>query len=154
MKPLPRPTGGSQGEAMNPSKNTGPVQVVIQTIGTLHPGAINLIGDGLYYDLSDKLRNPHDDPAMRNKTGLDFEVRRHVLDTPGANAVISQIVDETQALVAQRSKTLKLTHVTIACRGGRHRSVAIAEIAAEYLEAEGAGAVEVEHRHIELPVVQ
>ncbi|MFB7647114.1 hypothetical protein ACFC0S_16680 [Streptomyces sp. NPDC056084] len=132
---------------------TGLVQVVIQTIGTLHPGAISLVGDGLYYDLGDKLRNPHADLAMRYKTGLDKEVYLHVLGTPGANAVINQIVNETQALVAQRSRNLKLTRVTIACRGGRHRSVAIAEIAAEHLRAEGA-AVEVEHRHVELPVVQ
>ncbi|MFD9564328.1 hypothetical protein [Streptomyces sp. NPDC059994] len=137
---------------MEPTENTGFVQVVIQTIGTLHPGAINLVGDGLYYDLS-KLRNPHHDPAMRYRTGLDREVYRHVVDTPGANTVISRIVDETQALMAQRTKNLKLTRVTIACRGGRHRSVAIAEIAAEYLRAEGA-CVEVDHRHIALPVVQ
>lgn len=138
---------------MNPTENTGFVQVVIQTIGTLHPGAIDLVGDGLFYDLSDKLRNPHNDPAMRHKTGLDREVYRHVLETPGADSAINRIVNETQALVALRSKDLQLTHVTIACRGGRHRSVAIAEIAAEYLRAEG-GNVEVKHRHIELPVVQ
>lgn len=140
-------------DTMDLSENTGLVQVVIQTIGTLHPGALSLVRDGLYYDLSDKLRNPHDDPAMRHKTGLDREVYRHVVDTPGANTVISQIVDETQALVTLRSKNLKITHVTIACRGGRHRSVAIAEIAAEYLRGEGA-TVEIDHRHITLPVVQ
>ncbi|WP_328313068.1 hypothetical protein OG432_24315 [Streptomyces sp. NBC_00442] len=138
---------------MESTENTGFVQVVIQTIGTLHPGAIDLIGDGLFYDLSDKLRNPHEDPAMRHKTGLDREVYQHVINTPGADPLINRIVTETQALIAQRSENLQLTHVTIACRGGRHRSVAIAEIAAQYLRAEGAG-VEIEHRHIEQPVVQ
>lgn len=137
---------------MNPN-GTGLVQVRIQTIGTLHPGALDLVESGLYYDLGDKLRNPHHDPAMRYRTGLDREVYEHVLNTPGANDVINRIVNDTQALVAERSRTLKLAHVTIACRGGRHRSVAIAEIAAEYLRAEGIE-TDVDHRHIELPVVQ
>ncbi|MDR3081347.1 MAG: hypothetical protein LBV60_10565, partial [Streptomyces sp.] len=122
---------------MESTESNGFVQVVIQTVGTLHPGAIDLVGDGLFYNLSDKLHNPHNDPAMRHKTGLDREVSQHVIDTPGADAIINRIVNETQALIKQRASDLKIAHVTIACRGGRHRSVAIAEIAAEYLRAEG-----------------
>jgi UPF0042 nucleotide-binding protein len=44
-------------------------------------------------------------------------------------------------------------HVTVACRGGRHRSVAAAELAADYLRTDEV-AVTVEHLHINNPVVQ
>jgi len=46
-----------------------------------------------------------------------------------------------------------LTRVHIACRGGRHRSVAVAEEIARELRREGIG-VEVCHRDINKPVVE
>lgn len=129
------------------------LRVTIRTIGLLHPGAAQQIGNGLFYDLSDELRNPHHDPAMRYKTGLDPDVRDHVRATPGAEKWATRIAHDAQALAAAAEPTGKLVHVTVACRGGRHRSVAIAEWAAELLHAAGPRA-EVEHLHIELPVVQ
>ncbi|MFB7672223.1 hypothetical protein ACFC26_12485 [Kitasatospora purpeofusca] len=39
------------------------------------------------------------------------------------------------------------------CRGGRHRSVALARTIGELLQAQGAG-VGVTHRHVHLPVVE
>ncbi|MGW2485453.1 RapZ C-terminal domain-containing protein [Streptomyces sp. NPDC001571] len=136
------------------TSSNGLVQVVIQTIGTLHDDALALAADSLYFDLGGKLRNPHHDPAMRYRTGLDPAVREHVLTTPGANREISRIVDSTAALVhGYADPRSRLVRVTVACRGGRHRSVAIAEQAAEYLRAEGIE-VEVEHCHINRPVVE
>ncbi|MFI5868362.1 hypothetical protein [Streptomyces sp. NPDC051546] len=136
------------------TSSNGLVQVVIQTIGTLHDDALALAADTLFFDLGGKLRNPHSDPAMRYRTGLDPAVREHVLTTPGANDEINRIMGQTTALLnGYADRRGKLVRVTVACRGGRHRSVAIAEQAAEYLRAEGVG-VEVEHRHIHLPVVE
>lgn len=136
------------------SGSPGLVQVTIRTIGLLHPGAHALIEDGLFYDLSDRLRNPHDDPGMRYRTGLDDDVREHVLSTPGAMEWVARIAEETRGVLeAWAGRRHRLVHVTVACRGGRHRSVAVAEAAATYLRTEGIG-VEVDHRHIGLPVVQ
>lgn len=134
----------------------GGVRVVIRTIGTLHPDAVSHIEHGaLFFDLGNRLRNPHDDPRMRYRTGLDPEVRDHVLTAPGANTEISAIVDSTAALLRGYADSRhQLVHVAVACRGGRHRSVAIAEIAAEYLRAEEDIGVEVEHVHIDRPVIE
>lgn len=133
--------------------HTGLVQVTIRTIGLLHPAAADRIENGLFYDLSNELRNPHHDPAMRYKTGLDPDVRDHVRATPGAATWAARIARDAQTLASAAGPTGKLVHVTVACRGGRHRSVAIAEWAAELLNAAGPRA-EVEHLHIGLPVVQ
>jgi UPF0042 nucleotide-binding protein len=129
------------------------IQVVIQTIGLLHPGARDLIGDGLYFDLSDRLRNPAANRALRYATGLDPAVREHVLSTPGAMQVVERIAEQTQGALAYADRRHRLVRVTVACRGGRHRSVAIAEETARYLRTSGVG-VEVEHRHIHLPVIE
>ncbi|MFE4304832.1 hypothetical protein ACFRR6_01950 [Streptomyces sp. NPDC056891] len=139
----------------NHTENNGLVQVVLQSAGTLHPGTIALIGDGLFFDIGGRLRNPHHDPQMRYRTGLEPEVRSHVLSTPGADTVINEIMDATRAILhGYADPRRRLVKVTVACRGGRHRSVAIAEQVAEYLRAEDDICVEVEHRHVGLPVVE
>lgn len=131
---------------------SGLTQVVIQTIGLRHPGARDLIGDGLYYDLSNRLRNPADDQALRYQTGLDPDVRDHVLTTPGAMQIVERIAEEAQGALTYADKKTRLVRVTISCRGGRHRSVAIAEETAQYLRTAGIN-VETDHRHINLPVI-
>lgn len=139
---------------MTTHETNGTVQVLIQTIGTLHPGALTLIEDGLYFDYSNRLRNPHDDPAMRYRTGLDDDVRDHVLSTPGAMQEVTRIAESAKALLfSYANPHQRLVRVTVACRGGKHRSVAIAEQVAEYLRIDEVG-VEVEHHHINQPVIQ
>jgi UPF0042 nucleotide-binding protein len=135
------------------NSSTGLVQVVIQTVGTLHDDALGLAADSLYVDIGRKLRNPHSDPAMRYRTGLDPVVREHVLTTPGAYDIITMIKGQTVALVHHAAPRRRLVRVTISCRGGRHRSVAIAEETAKYLNADGI-CTEVDHRHIGQPVVE
>lgn len=131
--------------------HTGLVRVVITSIGTLHPGAIGQVGDGgLYFDVQ-RFRDPLTDPALRQLTGLDAPVRSHVLATPGVTALVARIVGRVQALVAAEPDH-RLVRVTVACRGGRHRSVAIAERVGACVRACGIG-VEVDHRHIGRPVV-
>lgn len=134
--------------------NNGLVQVAIQTLGTLHPNAITTISAGLYYDLGGKLRNPHHDPAMRYRNGLEDDVREHVLSTPGAMQTVERIALETKAVLhGYANPRRKLVHVTIACRGGRHRSVAIAEAVAQHLALDDI-LTEVYHQDIDKPVVE
>ena len=133
---------------------TGLTQIVIHTIGTLHPDALQNIPDGLYYDLGGRFRNPHDNPEMRYRTGLDPEVREHVLTTEGVMPMVERIAESAKAvLVTYANPRLKLVNVTIACRGGRHRPVAVAEEVAKYLRTDGFG-VETQHHHINLPVIE
>ena len=130
------------------------IRVLITTFGTLHGPAPDE-GDALTIDLSNALRNPHDDPEMRYRNGLDPVVRHHVLTTPGADRVVALNVDRIRALVTVHTLQVQplLTRVHIACRGGRHRSVAVAEEIARELRREGIG-VEVHHRDIDRPVVE
>ncbi|MGW5679742.1 RapZ C-terminal domain-containing protein [Streptomyces sp. NPDC003860] len=132
--------------------HNGSINVLIRSIGVRHPGALDAIGDGLYLDLSERLHDPHTDPAMRQMTGLDAEVRAHVLSTPGAEEIVRRTALQVRALLTVAAPELRLVRLTVACRGGRHRSVAIAEQIAEYLYMDGAG-VEVEHLHIDQPVL-
>ena len=130
------------------------IRVVITTFGTLH-GPAPTDGDALLIDLSEALRNPHQDPELRYRTGLDPVVRAHVLETPGADRIVSLNVDRIRALVTVHTLQVQpmLTRVHIACRGGRHRSVAVAEEIARELRRENIG-VEVYHRDIDKPVVE
>lgn len=139
-----------------PHQSTGLVQVVVHTIGTLHPDALDLVTahDGLVHNLGGtRFRNPHEDPALRELTGLDAPVREHVLSTPGLMREIDTIVDRTRAALSCWARSHRLVHVTLACQGGRHRSVAAGEALASRLRARAVG-VEVEHHHIGRPVVQ
>ena len=130
------------------------IRAVITTYGTLH-GPAPADGDALLIDLSEALRNPHANPDMRYRTGLDPEVRAHVLETPGADRIVALGVDRIRALVTVHTLQVQpmLTRVHIACRGGRHRSVAVAEEIARELRREGIG-TEVYHRDIDKPVVE
>lgn len=132
----------------------GPVAAVIRSIGVRHDGAHNLVTDGLYVDLRQALRNPADDPAMRYLTGLDAEVYAHVLSTPGARELISRTVDQLCALADEVPRG-RLARLTVACQGGRHRSVAVAEAVARSVWDVWGGqrGVEVEHHHIDHPVL-
>ena len=130
------------------------IRAVITTYGVLHGPAPDE-GDVLLIDLSNALRNPHANPDMRYRTGLDPMVRDHVLTTPGADRIVAPNVDRIRALVTVHTLQVQpiLTRVHIARQGGRHRSVAVAEEIARELRREGVG-VEVYHRDIDKPVVE
>ncbi|MEW1906201.1 RNase adapter RapZ [Streptomyces sp. NPDC086147] len=132
----------------------GPVAAVVSSIGVRHDGAPGLVTDGLYLDLSRALRNPADDPAMRYRTGLDADVHAHVLVTPAALEVILRTAVQLRALVDEVPMG-RLVRLTVACQGGRHRSVAVAEAVGLLVwEAwSGAYGVEIEHHHIGHPVL-
>ncbi|RPK79874.1 glmZ(sRNA)-inactivating NTPase [Streptomyces sp. ADI98-12] len=131
-----------------------PVAAVISSIGARHPDALQLVTDGPFLDLRRALRNPASDPALLHGTGLDDAVRERVLAMPGALDLINRAAAEVLALAGLALPGLTV-RLTVACQGGRHRSVAVAEgVARRIWEAwGGAYAVVVEHHHIDHPLL-
>lgn len=134
------------------------LQAVITSYGENH--ADTPTGDALHVDTRG-LRNPPEDPAVRARmmesNGLDPEVRRYVMATPGARHLVNQAVTKTRFLLAPENlhqwagpQVLRVD-IHVMCGGGRHRSVAVAEEIAIGLRAAGIG-VEVEHPHINRPI--
>lgn len=104
-------------------------------------------------DVRTLLHDPHVDREMRVLTGTDARVRRHVLDTPGAVGLVAA----TASLVAQLLEDVGdpngiRVDVAIGCAGGRHRSVALADVLAAQLRGLGHRST-VEHRDIDMPVL-
>lgn len=132
----------------------GFVTAVIRSIGLRHHGAHELLADGLYVDLRRTLRNPADDPTMRHRTGLDADVYDHVLSTPGARDLINYTAVQLRLLVDE-VPVGRVARLTVACQGGRHRSVAVAEAVGRRVWAamDGEYGVEIEHHHLDHPVL-
>lgn len=121
--------------------------VTITSFGYSHQEEVPVAD--LTIDARRTLRNPHHDPAMRYKTGLDFSVRAHVLDTPGARELILHTAAAALGLLAATSLDVA---IATGCAGGRHRAVALAEEIAARLRTAGV-VVKVEHRDIGKPVL-
>lgn len=83
------------------------------------------------------LRNPHSDPKLRNLTGKDMPVRNYVVGDSRTAHVISRIMS-----VAKDGET-----IAFGCYGGRHRSVALAEMVGEALKNNG-HSVTIHHREL------
>ncbi len=80
------------------------------------------------------LRNPHYDPILRPKTGLDEAVAAYVEadpDFPAYMRMIEQFLDLLLPRFIQEGK--KYVTIAVGCTGGRHRSVRIVEKLAEHL---------------------
>lgn len=81
------------------------------------------------------LPNPFYDPEMRKLTGLDEKVSRFVLEHPNTQAFWTAWRQLLHAVmpgyVAEGKPQLS---IAVGCTGGQHRSVAIAEATARYLE--------------------
>jgi len=83
------------------------------------------------------LDNPHYVPSLRNKTGLDAEVARHINKDKHAAHFMKKYVSLIKTLLPLYIKEGKsyLT-VAIGCTGGRHRSVFVADRLARFLKKE------------------
>ncbi|MDQ7799994.1 MAG: RNase adapter RapZ [Armatimonadota bacterium] len=94
------------------------------------------------------LPNPHYVDSLRDRSGLDPEVRSYVLDSPQGQAFWCRMVDLVSFLLPEFEREGK-TDVTVAvgCTGGRHRSVAVAEELVRVLRERG---YEVRARHRDL----
>lgn len=84
------------------------------------------------------LPNPHYDPVLRPQSGLDTPVREFIESRPETQTFLEHIDRLLRFLLPQYAEEGK-SYLTIAfgCTGGRHRSVALAEIVAERLQALG-----------------
>ena len=100
------------------------------------------------------LRNPHYDPYLRPKTGMDPEVAAYVEADPDFQAYFDQIEAMLRLLLprfVQEGK--KYVTIAIGCTGGRHRSVRIVEKLADRLTGNGGldtryGQITVAHREL------
>lgn len=100
------------------------------------------------------LRNPHYDPILRPRTGLDFDVGAYVEADPDFDRFYSGI-QSLLTLVVPRfvQEGKKYATIGIGCTGGRHRSVHIAERLTRDLKANrtlGMEALQVTVSHREL----
>jgi RNase adapter protein RapZ len=85
------------------------------------------------------LRNPHYDPTLRPKTGLDPEVGAYVEADPDFMNFFSRLVEFVELVLprfVQEGK--KYATITIGCTGGRHRSVHLIEKLANHLTSRAA----------------
>lgn len=94
------------------------------------------------------LRNPHYDPVLKEKTGLDAAVAAHVLEDPNFPIFYDRLTGLMDVLLPNYSHEGKryLT-IAIGCTGGKHRSVFMTERLAKWFEAQGHGPV-VHHREL------
>ena len=100
------------------------MQITLLSFGYKHgvPLDVDMVMDCRF------LPNPHWVDELRPLTGLDPEVRHHVLDSELAvefNERIDSLLD--LLLPAYQSEGKSYLTVAFGCTGGRHRSVAIAE---------------------------
>jgi UPF0042 nucleotide-binding protein len=87
------------------------------------------------------LRNPHYDPILQHRTGLDAEVGAFVEADPDFATFfekLAELIDMLLPRFVQESK--KYATITIGCTGGRHRSVYLVERLGDYLAARIAAA--------------
>jgi RNase adapter protein RapZ len=85
------------------------------------------------------LRNPHYDPILRPKSGLDADVAAYIEADPDFAAFFRMVEGLLDLLLPRFIREgKKYVTITVGCTGGRHRSVHIVERLARYLE-QGAG---------------
>ncbi|WP_029894841.1 RNase adapter RapZ [Desulfohalovibrio reitneri] len=95
------------------------------------------------------LPNPFFDERLKPLTGRDRDVADYVLQSPQGQSFSVKLLDFLQYLVplyAQEGR-YRLT-IALGCTGGRHRSVATAEMVSKELKRAGY-AVTLEHRHVD-----
>ena len=94
------------------------------------------------------LPNPFYLPELKNKTGLDAEVRDYVMSHDAAKTLRAKLEDLTEFLLPLYVKEGKSQLVIgFGCTGGKHRSVTFVENMRDFLEERGIK-VRVSHRDI------
>jgi UPF0042 nucleotide-binding protein len=82
------------------------------------------------------LRNPHYDPMLRSRTGLDPDVGEYIRADQDYAAYLSRLTDLVDLVLprfVQEGK--KYATIAIGCTGGRHRSVHLIERLAAHLSS-------------------
>lgn len=97
------------------------------------------------------LPNPYFVEDMRERTGLDRDVREYVTRMPEAQQMIEKVVDYILMVLPWHVQEGRPSvSVAFGCTGGRHRSVAMAVTIADILKSGGVGVNQV-HRDIPNP---
>lgn len=79
------------------------------------------------------LPNPYWVPELKEKTGLDQEVKDYVLKAPQTKEFLKHVIAYLDFYLEELKKNDRNhASIGIACSGGQHRSVAIAEYLADY----------------------
>ena len=79
------------------------------------------------------LPNPYWVPSLKEKTGLDEEVKDYVLSAPETKEFLKHVIAYLDFYLEElRKNERNHAHIGIACSGGQHRSVVIAEYLAEH----------------------
>jgi UPF0042 nucleotide-binding protein len=112
-------------------------QLVISLVSFAYPRGLPREAD-LVFDAR-FLRNPHYDPILRPKTGLDPEIGAYVEADPDFAKFFACVADLLELVLprfVQEGK--KYATITIGCTGGRHRSVHLIEKLANHLTSRAA----------------
>ncbi len=92
------------------------------------------------------LRNPHYEPELRMKTGLDAGVAAYVAEDPEFDGFLQRLTGFILPLLPRfRSEGKSYLTIAIGCTGGQHRSVFVAEQLAKVLATQGSR-VMIDHR--------
>lgn len=95
------------------------------------------------------LRNPHYDPILQPRTGLDPEVGAYVEADPDFPAFMSKLTGLLELLLPRFVREgKKYLTIAIGCTGGRHRSVYVVERLAALLAGEADWRLLVAHREL------
>lgn len=94
------------------------------------------------------LPNPFYIDDLKEKSGIDKEVRDYVMKWPEAKEFFNKVIDMTEFLIPYYIKEGK-SHlvISIGCTGGRHRSVTVANSIYETLKNNGHRVI-IDHRDI------
>jgi UPF0042 nucleotide-binding protein len=126
-------------------EGASPFMVVVQSFGFRYgiPMESSIVMDVRF------LPNPFFVPELQEFSGLDDAVRDYIVDKPVTTAFIGYFLPMLDMLVpAYQQEGRAYLTISIGCTGGRHRSVAMAELSAQHLKALWP-LVRVTHRDIE-----
>jgi RNase adapter protein RapZ len=126
-------------------KGANPFSVEVQSFGFRYgiPMESSIVMDVRF------LPNPFFVPELKEFSGLDDAVREYIVDQPLTAAFIDYFFPMLDMLVpAYQQEGKAYLTISIGCTGGRHRSVALAEITAMHLHTIWPS-VRITHRDIE-----
>jgi UPF0042 nucleotide-binding protein len=118
------------------SRADGKAGLLVALISFAFPGGLPMEAD-MVFDAR-FLRNPHYDPILRSRTGLDPDVADFVEADPDYAAFFARIGDLLDLVLPRFvAEGKKVATIAIGCTGGRHRSVHIVERLSRRLDGAG-----------------
>jgi UPF0042 nucleotide-binding protein len=132
--------------------------IVRRTAGGVRSTVVNLTSFGFRYGVPPSvellfdvrfLRNPYFEQQLRDRTGDDPDVAEYVNKDARVEGLMARLCDLLDFLMpSYESEGKAYVRIGIGCTGGRHRSVVIANLLAEWLRKSGRD-VNLTHRDIE-----